>query len=298
MIVNQQNLSALFTGYQAAYNMGFRLAEPMADKLATTVPSSTKSETYGWLGQFPKLREWVGDRQVKSISAFGYSILNKDFESTIGVPKNDIMDDTYGVFSPLFQEMGYAASTHKDDLVFNLLAAGFTTACYDGQFFFDTDHPVGNGESIPVASVSNYQAGAGNPWYLLDTSRPLKPLLFQNRQDYNFQTMNTPEDEAVFMRKEYRYGVDARCNVGYGFWQLAYASKATLDQTNFDAAYAAMMNFKSDEGRPIGAKPKLLVCGPSNRAAALDTILTARLASGADNKNYNAVEVHVSSWLP
>lgn len=298
MIVNQGNLSALFTGYQSAYNMGFRTAESMADTIATTVPSTTKSETYGWLGQFPKLREWVGDRQVKSIAAAGYTILNKKFESTIGVPKDDIEDDTYGVFSPLFQEMGYAASTHRDELVFNLLAAGFATSCYDGQYFFDTDHPVGNGESIPVASVSNFQAGAGNPWYLLDTRRPLKPILFQKRQDYNFQAMIKPEDEGVFMRSEYRYGVDARGNVGYGFWQLAYASKATLDQTNFDAAIAAQMGFKSDEGRPLGVKPNLLVVGPSNRAAALDAVMTSTLASGASNKNYKAVEVYVCPWLP
>ena len=40
-----------------------------------------------------------------------------------------------------------------------LVAAGFTSLCYDGQYFFDTDHPVGPNES--PASVSNHGGGAG-----------------------------------------------------------------------------------------------------------------------------------------
>jgi micrococcal nuclease len=31
------------------------------------------------------------------------------------------------------------------------------------------------------------------------------------------------------MSEEYRYGVRARCNAGFGLWQLAYASKAELN---------------------------------------------------------------------
>ena len=44
-------------------------------------------------------------------------------------------------------------------------------ACYDGQNFFDTDHPVG--EQGSQETVSNVQTGAGPAWYLLDTTRPV-----------------------------------------------------------------------------------------------------------------------------
>jgi len=99
------------------------------------------------------------------------------------------------------------------------------------------------------------------------------------------------------MRGEYRYGVDARGNVGYGFWQQAYASKDTLNATNFDAGVAAMMAFKSDEGRPLGIQPNLLVVGPSNRAAGKALIEAETLASGASNTNFKAVELYVCPWL-
>lgn len=297
IIINKQNLQVLFTGIKTAFNAGFRTAKPMWDTVATLVPSTTKEEKYGWLGQFPRLREWIGDRQLKNITAHDYSIKNKKFESSVAIPRDDLDDDTYGVYTPLFQEMGYAAATHPDELVFALLAAGFTTTCYDGQFFFDTDHPVGDGEAAP-ASVSNVQAGAGAPWFLLDLNRPLKPIIFQKRREYDIKAMNQPDDEAVFMRDEYRYGVDARCNVGFGFWQQAFGSKATLDQTSFDSAYAAMMAFKSDEGRPLGVKPSHLVVGPSNRASALSVVQNERLANGESNKNYKAVDILIVPWLP
>jgi phage major head subunit gpT-like protein len=291
MIINQGNLANLFTGYKAAFNTGFRSSSPMFEKVATVVPSSNASEDYAWLGQYPQLREWLGDRHVKSMAANKYSIRNKKFEATVSVPREDIERDNHGIYAPLMQEMGYAASTHPDKLVFDLLAAGFATACYDGQYFFDTDHPV-NG-----ASVSNYGGGASNAWYLLDTRRPLKPLIFQKEKDYQLLALTDERDEAVFMRGEYRYGVDARGNVGYGFWQQAYASKDTLNSTNFDAGVAAMMGFKSDEGRPLGISPNLLVVGPSNRAAGRALIEAETLASGASNTNFKAVELYVCPWL-
>lgn len=291
IIINQGNLANLFTGFKAHFNTGFRSSKPMWDRVATLVPSATKTEDYAWLGQFPKLREWIGDRQVKNLSAAKYSITNKPFEGTVAVNRDDIEDDQYGVYAPLFAEMGFGAAIHPDELVFDLLSKAFTTNCYDGQFMVDTDHPVGAGV------VSNHGGGAGSAWFLLDTRRPLKPLIYQKRKDYNLQVLQDEKDEAVFMRKEYRYGVDARCNVGFGFWQQIWGSKTALDATNFDAGVAAMMAFKSDEGRPLGIMPDLLVVGPGNRAAAKALIEAEQLASGASNTNFKAVELYVCPWL-
>lgn len=291
MIINQGNLATLFTGFRASFNDGFRNYTPTWSQLATLVPSSTKTEEYGWLGQFPKLREWIGDRHVKAIAQFGYTIKNKDFEGTVGVDRTDIETDQYGVYRPLFAEMGHAAAVHPDELLYALLAAGFSTTCYDGQYFFDTDHPVGSG------TVSNDGGGSGSPWFLLDTRRPLKPLIYQRRKRYNLMSMVSPDDESVFMRKEFRYGVDGSGNVGFGFWQQAYGSRQTLDDTAFNTAYAAMMGFKSDEGRPLGIMPKLLVTGPANRAAALSVIKTEKNAAGASNINYQAVDLLIVPFL-
>lgn len=295
MQINSANLSILYKAFNTAFQNGFSGVEPSWQKIATMVPSTTETEDYAWLGEWPNLREWIGDRQVKGLSASEYTIKNKPFESTVGIKRQKVEDDAFGIYKPMFTEMGRASACHPDQLIYALLAAGFSTQCHDGQYFFDTDHPVGVDANASI--VSNMQAGAGNPWFLLDTSRALKPLIYQKRKDYKFVAMSKEDDESVFMRDEYRYGVDGRGNVGFGFWQMAFGSKATLDSTNFNLAYAAMMSQKSDQGRPLGISPTLLVCGPSNRDKALAVVKAERNANGATNTNQNAVDILVSPWL-
>lgn len=190
MIINQANLGRLFTGYSAAFQRGLGQADPQWQRLATRVPSTTREEKYAWLGQTPNLREWIGDRVIKSIEAHDYSIKNKSWESTIEVGRDDIEDDTFGVYSPLFEEMGRSTAAHPNQLVFNLLSQGFATSCYDGQYFFDTDHPVldENGATI---SVSNTGGGSGDAWFLIDDKAgrgrkvtiPARPYLGVNADD-------------------------------------------------------------------------------------------------------------------
>ena len=233
------------------------------------------------------------------MAAHGYTITNRKFESTVGVPREDIEDDSVGVYKPLFEEMGRAAKTHPDELVFALLKAGAATTCYDGQYFFDTDHPVfPNTDGTGAAeAVANYQDGTGAPWLLLDCSRALKPVIFQERTKPELTAMTDTKDEAVFMTDTYRYGVRYRCNVGFGFWQLAYMSKAELTADNFNAAYAAMSSFKGDGGRPLGIKPTLLAGPPSLRAKILEITKSTRLQNGQDNINQGVVDPLVTPWL-
>ncbi|MCQ9375161.1 Mu-like prophage major head subunit gpT family protein [Methyloversatilis sp. XJ19-13] len=284
-------LRNLYTGFKAAFQKGFDGVTPQWDQIATRVPSSTSQEDYAWLGDMPAIREWIGDRVVRGLSESGYTIKNKTFELTVGVKRDKIDDDQYGIYTPMMQDMGQRVRQFPDKLVFGLLKDGFATLCYDGQYFFDTDHPVGQGV------VSNVQAGAGNPWFLLDTAHSLKPLIYQERRPFSFVPMTKPEDEGVFTRAEYRYGTDGRCNVGFGFWQMAFGSKATLDAANFNAAYAAMGAFKDEAGEPLGVMPRLLVCGPSNREPALTVVKAERNANGATNINRDAVDVLVVPWL-
>jgi phage major head subunit gpT-like protein len=58
-----------------------------------------------------------------------------------------------------------------------------------------------------------------------------------------------------------------------------------------------MMGLKGDKGKPLGVKPTLLVCGPTQRAAALEVVKSERAANGATNINRDAVDVLVTPWL-
>lgn len=297
LTITPANLALLKQGFNAAFKGAFGSAAPMWDKIAMKVASSTGEEIYAWLGANTKLREWVGERVYQNLKLHGYTIKNKTFESTVAVPRESIDDDQYGVYTPLMAQMGQDAKMHPDELLFGLIALGISTTCYDGQYFFDTDHPVGL--SGAEASVSNYtSAGGNNPWYLLDTSKVLKPFILQMRREYSFVAKTSLTDDNVFDKNEYVFGVDGRLNVGFGLWQQAFCSKATLDATGYGAARQAMMSFKSDAGKPLGIMPNLLLVGPSNEKAALDVVQAERLANGADNVYRNTAKVVTCPWLP
>src|SRR5690606_37797726 len=174
--------SALLNGIRTAFRSDFQKAlegvSPQWNEVATEVPSSTKSNTYGWLGAMPAFREWVGARQFQSLTEHGYAISNKTFDSSVEVGRDDIEDDNLGIYKPMVQEMAREGGLFPDELVFGLLGAGFTTACYDGQNFFDTDHPVnskhdGTGTDASVANMLVDAGYTGEPWFLLDTSRAI-----------------------------------------------------------------------------------------------------------------------------
>lgn len=287
MLINRANLDIAFNGFKTLFNDAFQGAPSAYREIASVVPSSSAEETYGWLGQIQTFREWVGPRVVGNLSAHTYTIRNRDYENTVAVGRNDFEDDKYGIFGPAFSEMGRAAAEFPDQLVFALLAAGFTTTCYDGQYFFDTDHPVRlNGPDGDPTSVANTDGGSGTPWFLLDTSRMVKPIIFQERRPLgNLVSKDRPEDDNVFMNKEFIYGSDGRCNVGFGLWQLAWGSKQTLNATNYASARAALMRMQGDGGRTLGVRPTTLVVGPSLESAALK-IVNSELASGGETNEW------------
>ena len=292
MIINSGSLQTLYRGFNTSFRDGFSQAPADHVPVMLDVTSMTRTEEYGWLGQFPGLREWLGERVLRGIREHSYSIRNKKFEATVEVSRDDIEDDHYGVYGPLFGEMGRSAGAHPCEMVWSQLKSGFAGLCYDGQYFFDTDHPGADG-----SSVSNTGGGAGAAWFLLDCSRKIKPIIFQRRRDYDMRRMDMRDDEHVFMRDAYRYGVDARTNAGYGLWQLAHGSKQALTTANYEAARVALMGVKGDEGRPMGIMPTHLCVPPSLEHEALELLNAERLANGATNVYRGTAKLIVTPWL-
>jgi phage major head subunit gpT-like protein len=292
MIINQTSLDDLFRGFSRAYQNGFAEVKPHWQQVATMITSTTRENSYAWLGKFPKLREWIGSRVYETMKTHRYTVVNRKFEGTVEVDADDISDDQVGIYAPLFTEMGRSAAAHPDELVFEMLGQAFETECYDGQPFFDADHPVMDPETRKEVSVSNMQPGGGVPWYLMDTSRALKPLIFQKRRDYRFVRKDDPKtSDRVFDQDKFIYGVDGRGAAGFGFWQMAHASKAELNRDNLRAARRAMMDLKNEAGRPLGVKPNVLVVGSTHGDAARDLILAERLANGETNTDRNLLQI-------
>jgi len=302
MIITPAVLTGLNTALQKNFVDGYSSmqADAFWSKIATLVPSTTASNTYGWLGDFPALREWIGDRVLKEMKAQGYSIANKLYEGTITVQRTQIEDDQFGHFAPVSRSMGEAAARHPDILVNDALIQGETTVCYDGQYFFDTDHPTApNHDGTGTATVwSNWETGANPRWYLFDTSKAIKPLIFQERTKPELEEKRDPSSsDTVFIKDAYLWGVRYRCNAGYGFPQMAFGARTALNAANFEAYRTRMGQIKADGGRPLGIRPTICMVGPSNEAAAKALFEAQFLAGGGTNTNFNAVKVVVNPWM-
>lgn len=114
------------------------------DGVSNMFSSNQSSETYNFLGQSPAMREWIGGRQAKGFSGQGVTILNKHYEATIEVAKKDARRDKTPQIVARVSEFADRAQSHWASLTSALILAGPSTVCYDGQFFFDTDHSEGD----------------------------------------------------------------------------------------------------------------------------------------------------------
>ncbi len=144
----------LFTQFSGIFRDAYSTAPTFADMIATAVPSTSSQNDYSWMAKLPALREWLGERVLNNVVAHSYELKNKTFEGTVGVSRDDVDDDNLGIYSSMIiPQLGRSAAKHPDQQFVTLLQGGHGLLCYDGQYFFDTDHPV-NSESS--ATQLNY----------------------------------------------------------------------------------------------------------------------------------------------
>lgn len=164
MDTNRANMAAFFQNMNAAFTEGMaRGPELPADlvqeglkysEAVMSVTSTTEVELHGWLNQLPGFREWVGDRVVQNISTNKLSVTNKDWEDTIAVERNSILDDRFAMYDARFRSLGAEAADDALwlDMVVDALLANGNWA--DAAAFFGTTRKYG------ANTISNYATGA------------------------------------------------------------------------------------------------------------------------------------------
>lgn len=93
---------------------------------------------------------------------------------------------------------------------------------------------VAASENVAAAAITNAVKGwaepimipewsdAPNRWILVDTTKAIKPFVYQVRRAGSFVARDRPDDPKVFDLKKYTYGTDNRCNVGITLpWLIA-----------------------------------------------------------------------------
>lgn len=303
-VIRSSTLVALTTSFNQRYNQGInrRRTETWWSKVAQLVPSTTRTNIYPFVADINGMKQWVGPRVIQQLSTRTMQLTNLDWEDTVAIPRNDILDDQYNAYGARMELLGYQAQKLPDDLMIPVLqgGTGATATTYDGQPFFSANHPVNidnagspvqsnNFVSTPLTAanydsvrqaMTQFKSNAGRvmgfkpnvlivppqlekaardivssnliavtqgsgaaaiqntlygtaevivipelgtlptEWYVAVTNMPVLPLVWQERQAPQMQSLTDPTSKNVFMDKEFIWGVDARGVAGYGPWFL------------------------------------------------------------------------------
>lgn len=112
--------------------------------VANYFESDQAMEEYPFISMVPAMREWVGGRNAKGFSENTIEVKNKVFEATIELLEDWIRRDKTDQIQVRIGELAERSNSHWASLLSTLIINGPSTTCYDGQYFFDTDHSEGS----------------------------------------------------------------------------------------------------------------------------------------------------------
>ena len=115
--------------------------------------SNQETETYRWLGQTPMMKVWSGGRQTRGLPINAKQITNETYEATLRVDIEDFRFDKTGQLAVRLAELGAKAAQHWEKLLTTEITAD--NLCYDGENFYDTDHPAADGSTTNTATYKN-----------------------------------------------------------------------------------------------------------------------------------------------
>jgi phage major head subunit gpT-like protein len=116
-------------------------ASAWLDAIGMRTTTDQAEEKYPFLGSVPVMQEWLAERNVARLRSDMFTVRNVHYESSIQFSKSELRRDKTGQIDIRVNEHVQRAQNHWNSLVTSLIVGGESSACYDGQFFFDTDHP-------------------------------------------------------------------------------------------------------------------------------------------------------------
>lgn len=163
-IVDDALLTDAATTFDASFSKAFEAAEEEArvfESFTTIVGARSKKVKFPIAGLFPRMRKWVGERIAHKLNRYAMEAEVETWEDTAKVDIDELEDDQIGSYTPYYEELGRQARLWPRDLVVEKLKAGTTSLAFDGQFFFDTDHPV-DPANAAAGVYSNLLSGGGS----------------------------------------------------------------------------------------------------------------------------------------
>lgn len=131
----------LTPGLKTIFMHGWKGLEPPFKQIVTEVDSTLPSESYGWLGQLPAVREWTDERIPKGLAEYGYTIRNKKSEVSVKPNAETLEGEHYGQVKDASITAGGIVKSMRRILVAAGLAVSLTVAGCSGPWSSSPQSP-------------------------------------------------------------------------------------------------------------------------------------------------------------
>jgi len=160
-LVRSDLTNLLKAGMKKEFFKAFESEETAYKAIVTETSSDKNQEVYPFLGSSPTISEWKDERKPVGMTEYSKTIVNYDWEGSLGVETNAIDDEQYGQIKLRVQDLGGQFARFYDELVFSLVRMGNSTSAtagtilegksitaYDGKAMFANDHSEGDSGTI------------------------------------------------------------------------------------------------------------------------------------------------------
>jgi hypothetical protein len=160
-------------------SLGAAVPTGWADTLGALVPSRAPQLTFpvSQLNtKFRRTQDKAG--RTKTLGEAEIDLKVEEFDDGYEARLKDLFEQVFAY--KRWQEAGgrlvTAEEQHRHTEIAALLTAGATEACYDGEFFFDTDHPA-NIDNAALGTWSNISAANRNPATLAEIETEVTAMM-------------------------------------------------------------------------------------------------------------------------
>lgn len=177
------------TLYLQEYNTAIVITEQQLAPIVENIELpdfSGKTIQMDWLGAAPQLRDWVDERRAREVNKYSWSVTPGDKEATMEIDMNTLVDAKSNPYARVFREMMQNAARNEYRIISDLIKNGAASLCYDGQYFFDTDHSegssgtqsnklTGTGTSLSQLTADYFNAYTALMGFKDDQGEPMNP---------------------------------------------------------------------------------------------------------------------------
>jgi hypothetical protein len=176
---------------------GADLPPAWSTDIGELIPTNAPMVTFPVSALGLKYQRTQDGNRTKTMKEGSFDVKTEEFDEGIEAPLADLFQKVFAYRKWLDgpARLLNAEARHRNRSIVTLLEAGTTAVCFDGEFFFDTDHPCNIGDAAR-GTYSNYQSSTKDVVSLTNLEAECT-LFMQNAKDEQGEKVDSKPDTII-----------------------------------------------------------------------------------------------------